>query len=83
MVIDMDCNKCIHTDVCSGRFDVEVYGCKCEEYAEVDNRVEKIIEKLETLKISFKERQTERKLYLGANQMEYFFELLIDWIKEL
>lgn len=30
----MDCYKCIHTDVCNGKFDVEEYGCKCEEYAE-------------------------------------------------
>ena len=30
----MDCYKCIHTDVCAGKFDVEECGCKCEEYAE-------------------------------------------------
>ena len=30
----MDCYKCIHTDVCADKFDVEECGCKCEEYAE-------------------------------------------------
>ena len=79
----MDCYKCIHADVCGGRFDVETYGCKCEEYAEADDRVDKIIEKIEVLKNNFKKVQTERKLYLNANGMEHFFDMLIDYIKGL
>lgn len=48
-----------------------------------DNRVEKIIEKLEQLKVNFNEELPKKRLYLNARGVEYLFNSLIDWIKEL
>ena len=29
-----NCENCYHYNVCSGRPDVETYGCKCDDYKE-------------------------------------------------
>lgn len=50
---------------------------------ETDNRVEKILDKLERLKVNFNEELSKRRLYLNARGVEYLFNLLINWIKEL
>lgn len=52
------------------------------EEKEVDNRIEKIIDKLQQLKVKFKERLTKR-MCLDAKGVEYFLDLLINWIKDL
>lgn len=59
------------------------YWFDCFEEREIDNRIEKIIEKLECLKINFKEFLLKRNKYLDTNSMENFFDKLIYWIKEL
>lgn len=28
----LKCENCYHYDICNGRFDVEEYGCRCEDY---------------------------------------------------
>ena len=52
---------------------------------EVDDRINKIIEKLECNKVSFKNRLSRgrMKLTLDAKGMEHYLNLLIGWIKEL
>ena len=55
----------------------------CYEEKELDNRVGKIIEKLEKLKTLFKEKMTKQRLYCSANNLEFLFSRLIAWIKEL
>ena len=55
------------------------------EDKEVDDRIEKIIDKLEEQKIDFKNKMNRGriKLSLDAKGMEYYVSLLINWIKEL
>ena len=53
------------------------------EDKEVDDRIKKIIDKLEELKISFKNRMSDNKTYLSAKNTEHFLNLLIKWVKEL
>lgn len=53
------------------------------EKKEVDNRIEKIIDKLGKLQFRFKIKMTKQRLYLNANGVEHLFDLLIDWIKGL
>lgn len=55
------------------------------EDKEVDDRIEKIIEKLEDNKVNFKHglSRGRMKFSLSANGMEYYLNLLIDWIKNL
>lgn len=55
------------------------------EEKEVDDRINKIVEKLECNKVSFKNglSRGRMKLTLDAKGMEYYLNLLIDWIKEL
>lgn len=52
------------------------------EEKEVDNRIEKIIEKLEYNKVSYKNGLGRRKS-LNGELMERYLNLLIEWIKDL
>lgn len=62
---------------------VDEHWFDCYEEKELDNRIEKIIDKLEELKLRFKIKMTKQGLYFNANNLEYFINLLINWIKEL
>ena len=53
------------------------------EEKEEDDRVDKIIEKLEKLKMSCKNYLSKNRQCLDANGLEYLIGLLIDWIKAL
>ena len=58
------------------------------EDKEVDDRVEKIIDKIEKLKISSKEILDGKvdkgiKLAIRSEEMEYFLNLLLEYIKDL
>lgn len=53
------------------------------EEKEVDDRIEKIIARLEELKVNFKEGLTKRRKALDANGMWYFLDRLIIEIKNL
>lgn len=79
-VVDYDKSRGMYrvTIFKDGHFWDEVWFDAYED-KEVDNKIEKIIDKLEKLKISFK--QSGR--YLNKNGIEYFFDKLIDWIKGL
>ena len=64
-----------------GRFVDECWFDAYED-KEVDNRVEKIIKKLEQHKEMLKEEFWRRK-YFDKRAMTTYLNLLIDWIKEL
>lgn len=56
------------------------------EDKEVDDRIEKIIEKLEDNKVAFKKNQLSKgriKMCLDAKGIERYLNCLIDWIKKL
>ena len=53
------------------------------EDKEVDDRIEKIIDRLEELKVNFKEGLTKRRKALDANGMWNFLDRLIIEIKKL
>lgn len=53
------------------------------EEKEVDDRVEKIIQKLEVLKKDFTEHLTKYHKTISPYGMEAFLSRLIEWIKEL
>ena len=53
------------------------------EEKEVDNRIEKIIDKFEEVKINFKEKILKDKKYLSAYGIEVLCNNFIKWIKNL
>ena len=53
------------------------------EEKEIDNRVEKIIDKLEEIKTTIREKIPEKRRNLNENGIEHFLDKLIDWIKRL
>lgn len=53
------------------------------EDKEVDDRIEKIIQKLELVKKDFNEHLNKYNRSVSANGMEHFLNRLIEWIKEL
>ena len=56
------------------------------EDKKVDDRIEKIIEKLEDNKVAFKKNQLSKgiiKMCLDAKGIERYLNCLIDWIKAL
>lgn len=55
----------------------------CYEDKEVDDRIEKIIERLERLKTSGKDNMLSTNKYLSADSFEYLFDLIVYWIKGL
>lgn len=82
----------VHYDPMKGMYRVTVFndGHFWDEYwfdayedKEVDDRIDKIINKLEELKLRFKIKMTKQRLYFDANSLEHFINLLINWIKEL
>lgn len=82
----------VHYDPMKGMYRVTVFndGHFWDEYwfdayeeKEVDNRIEKIINKLEEIKTAIKEKIPERRRNLNENGIEHFLDKLIDWIKEL
>lgn len=62
---------------------VDEYWFDAYEEKEVDDRIEKIIDKLEELKVNFKEGLTKRRKVLDGNGMWYFLDRLIIEIKNL
>ena len=79
-VVDYDKSRGMYrvTIFKDGHFWDEVWFDAYED-RECDNRIEEIIDKLEKFKVSFK----QSKRYLNADGIEYFFDKLIAWIKEL
>lgn len=59
------------------------YWFDCYEEKEFDNRVDKIINKLEGIKVDLTKTQKEKNVNLNASNTEHLFNLLIDWIKTL
>lgn len=53
------------------------------EDKEVDDRINKIIDKLGELQLRFTIKMKTQRLHLSASNVEHLFDLLIDWIKEL
>lgn len=83
-VVDYDKSRGMYrvTIFKDGHFWDEVWFDAYEE-KEVDNRVEKIIDKLEEIKIAIKEKIPERRRNLNENGIEHLLDKLIDWIKGL
>lgn len=85
-------NFVVHYDPMRGMYRVTVFndGHFWDEYwfdayeeKEIDNRIEKIINKLEEIKIAIKEKIPESRRNLDEKSLGYFLDKLIDWIKEL
>ncbi len=65
-----ECENCYHKDVCSGRFDVEEYGCRCEDYKDKSLIIELPCNVGDTVYIVRSQTSNGKNLYIATDRVK-------------